>query len=381
MAERLPQDVDIAVIGAGIAGASVAAELAASARVALLERETQPGYHTTGRSAALFSAIYGPAPIRALSRASAPFFDAPPDGFAAGPLLSPRGVIMIARQDQLGSVEAMLADLAQGSAVARLDAAAIAAMVPMLRPGYAVAAVHEPGARDIDVDALHQGYLRRFRDLGGRLVTDGGVDALAHDGRGWRIDTPRGAVRAGTVVNAAGAWADEIAILAGATPVGLVPKRRTAMIVSAPEGVPVSGYPTVVDIDEQFYLKPESGRLLISPADETPSPPCDAQPEEIDIAICVDRIERAFDLKVARIDNKWAGLRSFVADKVPVAGYDPSVPGFFWLAGQGGYGIQSAPALARCAAALVLRNDPPADIVDHGLDVGALRPERPACRP
>ncbi|MEP4563377.1 MAG: FAD-dependent oxidoreductase, partial [Nitratireductor sp.] len=175
MAERLPQDVDIAVIGAGIAGASVAAELAAGARVALLEREAQPGYHTTGRSAALFSTIYGPAPIRALSRASAGFFDAPPDGFAAGPLLSPRGVIMIARQDQLGSVEAMLADLAQGSAVARLDAAAIAAMVPLLRPGYAVAAVHEPGARDIDVDALHQGYLRRFRDLGGRLVTDGGV--------------------------------------------------------------------------------------------------------------------------------------------------------------------------------------------------------------
>ncbi|MEO9615175.1 MAG: FAD-binding oxidoreductase [Nitratireductor sp.] len=380
MAERLPQDVDIAVIGAGIAGASVAAELAAGARVALLEREAQPGYHTTGRSAALFSTIYGPAPIRALSRASAGFFDAPPDGFAAGPLLSPRGVIMIARQDQLGSVEAMLADLAQGSAVARLDAAAIAAMVPLLRPGYAVAAVHEPGARDIDVDALHQGYLRRFRDLGGRLVTDGGVDALAHDGQGWRIDTGRGAIRAGTVVNAAGAWADEIAVLAGATLVGLVPKRRTAMIVSAPEGVPVSGYPTVVDIDEEFYLKPESGRLLISPADETPSPPCDAQPEEIDIAICVDRIERAFDLKVARIDNKWAGLRSFVADKVPVAGYDPSVPGFFWLAGQGGYGIQSAPALARCAAALVLRNDPPADIVDHGLDVRALRPERAACR-
>ncbi|MEP4562354.1 MAG: FAD-binding oxidoreductase, partial [Nitratireductor sp.] len=197
---------------------------------------------------------------------------------------------------------------------------------------------------------------------------------------GWRIDTGRGAIRAGTVVNAAGAWADEIAVLAGATLVGLVPKRRTAMIVSAPEGVPVSGYPTVVDIDEEFYLKPESGRLLISPADETPSPPCDAQPEEIDIAICVDRIERAFDLKVARIDNKWAGLRSFVADKVPVAGYDPSVPGFFWLAGQGGYGIQSAPALARCAAALVLRNDPPADIVDHGLDVRALRPERAACR-
>ncbi|QDZ03183.1 FAD-binding oxidoreductase [Nitratireductor mangrovi] len=367
---------DVAVIGAGIAGASVAAELASDARVILIEREAQPGYHTTGRSAALFSAIYGPAPIRALTRASAPFFEGPPDGFSSAPLLSPRGALMIGREEQLGAIAAMESEIADAGGIRRVEREALERMVPLLRRGYAAAAIHETDARDIDVHALHQGYLRRFRSAGGEIVNNAEVLSIERDGDGWRIETSAGTIAAESIVNAAGAWADEIGAMAGATPIGLVPKRRTAVIVSVPEGYDAADYPIVVDIEEEFYLKPDSGRLLISPADETPSPPCDAQPDELDVAICVDRIEKAFDLSVRHIENKWAGLRSFVADKVPVAGYDGDVPGFFWLAGQGGYGIQSAPALARTAAALVMGRPVPGDVLDQRLDPASLSPAR-----
>ena len=369
---------DVVVIGAGIAGASVAAELACAGRsVALLERESQPGYHTTGRSAALFSETYGPAPIRALSRASARFYDDPPAGFANGPLLTPRGVLMVARADQLESVAAMLDELAGRGEMVRLDGARAKTMAPLLRDGYAAAAVYEEGARDIDVHGLHHGYLRRFRAAGGVLLPDREVLALERDGAGWLVETRQGSLSAGVLVNAAGAWADEVGAMAGAAPVGLSPRRRTAMILAAPEGMDSSGWPMVVDIDEEFYLKPDAGRLLASPADETPSPPCDAQPEEYDVALCIERIEAAFDLKVARVENRWAGLRSFVADRVPVAGFDAKEPGFFWLAGQGGYGIQSAPALARLAAGLVLGRPLPDDIAAEGVTEAALSPSRP----
>ncbi|MDQ0313603.1 NAD(P)/FAD-dependent oxidoreductase [Amorphus orientalis] len=370
------KSADIAVIGAGIAGASVAAELSATQRVVLIEREGQPGYHTTGRSAALFTETYGPPAIRALSRASAPFFDAPPGGFSDHPLLTPRGVLMIARKDQLASLDRLIAEVAPLGDVRRLSAEETRAMAPLLRADYVAAAMHEPGARDIDVHALHHGYLRWFRAHGGDLLTDADVRALTRDGAGWRIETSRGEVRADVVVNASGAWADQIAGLAGAAPVGLVPKRRTALTVAAPEGSDPNPWPMVVDVDEDFYLKPDAGRLLISPADETPSPPCDAQPDEYDVALCVDRVETAFDLSVRRIESRWAGLRSFVADKTPVVGFDPHVPGFFWLAGQGGYGIQSAPALARLAASVLQGRPIPADIADQGVTEADLRPER-----
>lgn len=367
---------DIAVVGAGIAGASVAAELAPFARVVLLEREAQPGYHTTGRSAALFSETYGPPAIRALSRASAPFFRAPPAGFAAGPLLSPRGVLMVGRADQAEALARLAEEVAPHGNGRLLDAAETEAMLPLLRPGYVGGAVFEDGASDIDVHALHQGFLRRFRDCGGTIATGHELLGLSREGAGWRISTSRGDLRAAILVNAAGAWADEIGRMAGARGVGLVPKRRTAMIVNAPAGVDPGPWPMAVDIDEEFYLKPDAGRLLISPADETPSPPCDAQPEEIDIAICIDRIERAFALSVGRVENKWAGLRSFVADKSPVAGYDADVEGLFWLAGQGGYGIQTSPALGRCAASLVLRKPIPGEIAAQGVTSAALSPAR-----
>ncbi len=367
---------DFAVIGAGIAGASVAAELAPHGATLLLEMEPQPGYHTTGRSAALFAESYGPAPIRALTRASAAFFEAPPEGFSPHALLAPRGVAMIARADQIAALDALMEELSDAKGITRLDGDETRRRLPLLREGYAAGAMFDARARDIDVNALHHGFLRTFRNGGGTLATRAEVKALERDGNRWRIATPVGDFSAAMVVNAAGAWADEIGRLAGAARIGLVPKRRTAMTVAVPGGLTAEAWPMAVDVEEAFYLKPESGRFLISPADETPSEPCDAQPDEMDIAVCVDRIETAFDLQVRRIENKWAGLRSFVADKSPVCGFDSIADGFFWLAGQGGYGIQTSPALGRLAARLVTGRPVDSFIMDEGLDLASLSPAR-----
>ncbi len=370
------QSFDIAVIGAGMAGAGVAAELAPYASVLLIEREDMPGYHTTGRSAAVFAETYGPASIRALTRASARFFEAPPVGFSETPLVGPRGILLIARADQADALEALEQELADGAGTERLDAAAVGAMMPLVRSGYAAAGLYDARGQDIDVAALHHGYLRSFRASDGVIVTGAEVRSLSRTGNRWALQTSAGDRMAGIVVNAAGAWADEIGLFAGANPLGLVPKRRSAAIVNAPNGMDPENWPITIDVEENFYLKPEAGRLLISPADETPSPPCDAQPEDIDIAICVDRIERAFSLLVARIERKWAGLRNFFPDKCPACGFDTDIPGFFWLAGQGGYGIQTAPALSRMAAALLLGKPVPNDILDQGVTADDLAPAR-----
>ncbi len=371
-------EFDIVVIGAGIAGASVAAELSSNARVLLLEREPQPGYHTTGRSAAIYSQTYGPPAIRALTRASGAFFGAPPDGFCNAPLLTPRRVIMVARQDQRAALDALLSQLTSDDDFELLGRVQLEQIVPILRPGYADAGMLDNNAMDIDVHGLHHGYLNVFKRNSGTIWTNVGVSKLERVAGVWEVEFGGGIVRAPIVVNAAGAWADELGQLAGAQPVGLQPRRRTALIIEAPNNSAMDDLPLIADIDEQFYLKPDAGRLLISPADETLSAPCDAQPEELDIAICIDRIETAFDLSVKRIINKWAGLRCFVEDGNPVVGYDRKTPGFFWLAAQGGYGIQSAPALARLSAALVLDHDVPADIVAHGLEIEEILASRQA---
>ena len=371
---------EVAVIGAGIAGASVAAEISSQASVLLLEMERQPGYHSTGRSAAAFSETYGPAPIRALTRASADFYGNPPAGFTATPLLSRRGVILVAREDQLGSLEEMIAEISDADGLQQLNAHETEARVPLLRKGYAAASLIDEKVSDIDVDALHQGYLRLFRSNGGILKTDSEVETLERMSDHWRITTKSGQYDAKIIVNAAGAWADRIGAMAGAWAIGLKPKRRTAIVVAAPDKASPDAWPMVVDIDEKFYLKPDVGRLLISPADETISPPCDIQPDELDIAICVDRIETAFDLSIRRIENKWAGLRSFVADKCPVCGFDDRAPDFFWLAGQGGYGIQTAPALARIAASQVLHQTVPQAALDQGVRLEDLSPMRPTLK-
>ncbi len=368
---------DFLVIGAGIAGVSAAFELAAHGRVIVLERESQPGYHTTGRSAALFTENYGNAVIRKLTIASRAFLEDPPDGFADNALLSARGLLLIANHDQRGALRrAMDEAAAVGGPAQRLDGPACRELVPALRADYVVGGVYDPLARDMDVHGIQNGFLKGVRVRGGALVTDAEVRGLTRrDGR-WVAETPAGDFAAPVVVNAAGAWCDVIAGLAGAAPIGLVPKRRTAITFDPPAGVEIDAWPQVIDIDEEFYFKPDAGRIMASPADETPSPPCDAQPEELDIAITVDRIERATCFEVRRVAHSWAGLRSFVADKTLVAGFDEQAEGFFWLAGQGGYGIMTSPAMSRATAGLITARSLPADVAEHGLTEADLAPGR-----
>ncbi|MEZ5660521.1 MAG: FAD-binding oxidoreductase [Burkholderiaceae bacterium] len=369
--------VDVIVIGAGIAGASAAAELAASFTVLLLEAEEQPGYHSTGRSAAVYLPTYGPAPIRSLTRASGGFLGAPPAGFTEVPLLCAREVLFIAREDQLAHLDDHFAEhAAERAPIARIDGDEVMRRLPLLRSGYAAAGLSDTSGSDIDVAALHQGYLRLMRQRGGRLLTRARVDSLEHAAGRWLAHTEAGLFSAPVVVNAAGAWAEQVGQMAGAEVIGLVPKRRTALIVAAPDGMRTDTLPMAVDIDESFYMKPDAGRLLISPANEDPQAPADAQADEMDIAICIDRVQRAFDLDIRRIENKWAGLRCFVADKSPVIGFSERVPGFFWLAGQGGYGVQSSPAVARLVASLIGGRPMPDDIREQGLDPASISPGR-----
>ena len=372
---------DAIVIGAGIAGASAAYEIAEDRTVLLLEREDQPGYHTTGRSAALFSETYGNAAIRGLTVGSRDFYEHPPAGFATVPLLTPRGVLLLARADQMERVAAWVSAVQPiVPDVHMIDAAAALAAVPLLRADYAAGGALEPGAMDIDVHALHQGYLRGAKARGVQLVTNADVSGLARDGDGWVVRSSAGTWRGSVVVNAAGAWADAIATLAQTPLCGLTPMRRTAIAVDLPDDVDARRWPAVIDSDEEFYFKPEAGRMLLSLADETPMPPCDVQPDELAIAIAIDRVQQAADLPVRRVVRAWAGLRSFVADRSPVVGFDPAAPGFFWLAGQGGYGFQTAPAMGRLAAALSAGRDVPEDLAALGVQIGALAPGRPGAR-
>lgn len=374
--EAMSQTCDFLVIGAGIAGASAACELAALGTVILLEQESQPGYHATGRSAALFTEAYGNAVVRRLTSAGRAFFERPPEGFCAHRLLSLRGTLFIAGPDQLASLERAEAEIGALTPVRRLAGAEAVEMLPALEPGYVAAALYEPTAEDIDVHALLTGFLRGLRRRGGRLITSARVGALRRESGAWVAQTPAGRFAAPVVVNAAGAWADAVAALAGLRPLGLVPKRRTAFTFDPPEGMETAAWPATIDIDEQFYFKPEAGRILGSPADETPSAPCDAQPEELDVAIGVDRIETATRLRVRRLVSRWAGLRTFAPDKTPVAGFDPEAEGFFWLAGQGGYGIQTSPALARAMAGLIGSGELPEDLRGRGLESAMLAPGR-----
>ncbi len=387
MAGAEAQKTDFLIVGGGMAGASAAYELAAHGSVIVLERESQPGYHSTGRSAALYTQTYGHPVVRALTVASWDFYTNPPDGFSEHPLLTPRGVLLIGRADQTAALDR---DFTEGRrltpSVERLDRARTLARAPFLKDDYVDGAVWEPDAMDMDVHAIHTGYLRGLKARGGRLVTDAGVTALERRDGLWVATTPAGSFAAPVLVNAAGAWADVVAGLAGVRPIGLVPKRRTAITFdpvfadpafSGPaDAAGIAGWPMVIDVDEQFYMKPESGRLMLSPADETPVEPCDVQPEELDIAIAVDRMEQAVQFSVRRIAHRWAGLRSFVADKVMVVGYDDSAEGFFWLAGQGGYGIQTAPAMGRTAAALATGGSLPAEVAALGVRAEDLAPSR-----
>ncbi|MEO0062385.1 MAG: hypothetical protein RLZZ08_945 [Pseudomonadota bacterium] len=358
---------DIAVIGAGIAGASIAAELAGHARVVLLEAEAQPGYHTTGRSAAFWEECYGGPDIVPLTLASGAYL-------RDHGMLAPRGALYIAREGDDAEVDRFLATFSgTGVNIQPLDRTGLAAMVPGIRPGWTLA-LSQPACADIDVAGLHQHYLAMGRRGGVELRRHARIVQAEREGTGWRLATRTGEeLRAAVVVNAAGAWADDVARMAGADPLGIQPLRRTVAQLRT-DPLPPADLPLVLDLRGDFYFKPESGRLWLSPHDETPSPPCDAAPEELDIALAIDRFEQVVDWKIAAVERKWAGLRSFAPDRRPVYGFDPARPGFFWFAGQGGYGIQTAPAAARLAAQLLLGL--PRDPMTGHLDEGLYSPAR-----
>lgn len=367
---------DFLVVGGGIAGASTGYFLAADGQVTLLEREAVPGYHSTGRSAALFSEYYGNAAVRALTAASRPFYTEPPAGFRQA-LLSPRGVLALCPHGaEARFAEVLTAGLAAPTPVRELSAGEAKRHCPVLRPEWFSRAMLKPAAMDIDVDAVHQGFLRGISERGGRVVRSAGVRALNRRGGMWRAITNAGEFTAACVVNAAGAWADEIARLAGVAEIGLTPLRRSACIVAPPAASDVSGWPMVADVTETFYFKPESGRLLLSPADATPVPPGDARPDDIDIATAIERVQAATTLEIRHVEHAWAGLRCAVGDDTPVVGQMPGEAGFVWLAGLSGYGIQTAPAVGQLAAALATGTPP--QFGDHAADIDltGLSPKR-----
>jgi D-arginine dehydrogenase len=371
------RECDFLIVGAGIAGASAGYFLAKRHKVIVLEREEQPGYHTTGRSVAVYTQAYGPRPVRALVIAGGPFFHRPPAGFTDVPLCHPHGFMFVGREDQRSVLMAELAAVQPLSPnIHEVSVDEAIRRVPVLRRDYLAAAFIDPNCLSLDVNAIHQGYLRGLRADGGEVLTSAEAEHFERHGGKWRVRTPAGAFGAPVVINAAGAWADVIADRIGARKIGLVPKRRTVIAFAPPAGTETASWPVVIDAQEQFYFKADAGTILGSPGDETPSPPTDAQPEEIDIAIAVERIERATTMPVRRIIRKWAGLRSFVADRVPVAGYAPDVEGFFWLAGQGGYGIETSAGLARSAAGLATREGLPEDVKGLGVSEADLGPER-----
>ncbi|WP_095106183.1 FAD-binding oxidoreductase [Pseudomonas sp. Irchel 3E20] len=373
----MPQ-ADFIIIGGGIAGASTGFWLSRQGRVVVLERESHPGYHSTGRSAAIYTAAYGTPQVRALTLASREFFDHPPEGFCEHPLLSPRGEMTV---DFTGDAAELnnqyLSAKATVPQMQLLSADEACARLPILRRDKVHGAIYDPSASDIDTDALHQGYLRGIRRNGGQVHTDTQVLGLHRDAEGqWQVQTRAQTFSAPIIVNAAGAWADQLGAMAGAAPLGLQPKRRAAFVFAAPEGLETHHWPMLVSLDESFYMKPDAGMFLGSPANADPVEPHDVQPEELDIAMGIYQIEEATTLTIRRPTRTWAGLRSFVADGDLVAGFDPQVPGLFWVAAQGGYGIQTSPAMGMASAALVCAQDLPEPLVRCGLNAAMLSPQR-----
>jgi D-arginine dehydrogenase len=350
---------DVVVVGAGIAGAAAAAALSSQLDVVIVEAEAAPGMHATGRSAALYTETIGNDAVRALVAASRQ---------ALEPVASPRGVLYVAGPDD---ADELLQRAAAWRGVEVLDTPAAHSLVPSLRDDAAVVAVHEPGALDLDVDALLQGLLR------GRIVLPSSpVTSVDRRGDGWSVTAGTTRIDCGVVVDAAGAWADVVASMAGVAPIGLRPLKRTAFTFTAPDVPGVERWPLVDDAADRWYLKPQSGRVLASPSDETPVDPCDARPDEVDVALAVERIEAAMTFEVRGVRSPWAGLRTFAPDRGPVVGPDPDAPGFVWLAGQGGFGIKTSPAMAECVASLVLGTPWPPVLVERTITPEQLSPAR-----
>ena len=369
---------DFAIVGGGMAGASVAFRLSASARVVLLERESQPGYHTTGRSAAMFMESYGPPGVRALTRASRNFYTSPPLQFADTAFLSPRGALYVARHDQADALRAMADELRQSVPnLENLSAEQSLALAPCLRPHHLLGALWDPDSQDIDVNALLKGFLKGFKNAGGTLQCHADLSEAKFERNCWNLRLKNGAqVLAKCVVNASGAWGDEVATLVGAKPIGLVPRRRSAFTFKAPEGALIQSWPAVVGIEEDWYFKPDAGQLFGSPANADDTYPHDVLPEDMDIAMGIDRIMAATTLEIKRPTSQWAGLRTFSPDGEMVIGFDDACPQFFWLVGQGGYGIQSAAGYSSLAASLLLSQDLSLELRDAGVDVAMFDVKR-----
>jgi D-arginine dehydrogenase len=365
---------DVIVIGAGMAGASAAALLAEHMQVLVLEAESHPGYHTTGRSAATFIENYGAESVRAMTRASREFLHSPPDGFADGPLMSARGLVYAATAAEL---DLLAAELAAAAGMERLTLDECTRLVPALAGGPVVAAGYESGAQDMDVDRIHQGFVRLLKRRGGQVICDARVQCVVRRDGLWQVHDGAQTYAAPVLVNAAGAWGDVIASLAGVRGLGLQPLRRSVAIVEVTGAVAVDpAWPLVAGVAGNWYCKPEQSWLLVSPADETPSEPCDAYPQDLDLALGIDRMQTVLQFEVKRMHRSWAGLRTFAPDRLLVNGFDPLHDGFYWLVGQGGYGIQTGPAMAAVAACNISGSTPPGAIVEADVDVDSLSPAR-----
>lgn len=349
-------DFDIIIVGAGIAGASLAAEIAAHRSVLLLEAESQPGYHSTGRSAAFWDESYGGPDVQPLTTASGPFLANPPADFHDGPLMHRRGALHIGTGAQSRLAAVMLADFARsGVEIEVADRKLVERLVPGIRSEWSQG-LWEPACCDIDVAALHAAYLRQAKRVGASLTCNARLHRAHWSGGCWHIDAGAERFTTKMLVNAAGAWADDVAAIAGIQKLGIQPYRRTIAQLSVEPAAPAD-LPLVIALDGSFYFKPDAGgKLWLSPHDETATPACDAAPEELDVAIAIDRLQQVVDWEVMRVEHKWAGLRSFAPDRLPVIGVDQANPAFFWLAGQGGFGIQTAPAVAKLAASLLVEN-------------------------
>ncbi|BBK39009.1 FAD-dependent catabolic D-arginine dehydrogenase DauA [Allostella sp. ATCC 35155] len=370
--------VDIVIIGGGIAGASAACFLSAFAKVALVEQEEHFGYHSSGRSAGQFTVGISAPTMRRMAQASRPFLEAPPAGFAEHPLLTPRGCLTVCRAGQEAKLDRLAATLESvGAAAERLDRAASLALFPALVADKVDAGLYEPGAMDMDVHAMLQGYLRTARANGALLLSGRPLAALRRESGGWVATIPQGELRAAVVVNAAGAWVDAVTRMAGLSPIGIRPHRRTAFTFASPPDPAAASWTHVGNVDYGWYVQPERGCFMGSLSDATPAEPGDAFPEDEDVAQAIHNIEQDTMLRIGRPIARWAGLRSFAADREPVAGTRPDAPGFYWLAGQGGCGILTSPAMGQAIAAIIDGRPLPDEQQRLGVAAADLSPLRP----
>lgn len=374
------QRSDFLIIGGGVAGLSAAARLTLSGSVKLIEAESALGFHSSGRSATFCHYGIGNATVRGLTSFSRAFFQEPPEQFSDYALAKPKAALFIATEAMRDHLNDLATSMRRFSdTVSNVDVPQMLELVPVLRTGEdaIVSGVIDMSGLKLDTNALLQGYARIIRRGGGSLITGQRVGLIARIDGLWQVTTSDGSVHAAPIlINAAGSWADELAVLAGVQPLGLEPKRRTMIVIDPPQGMDVNDWPFTKTATDDFYMLPDSGRLMASPVDEVPSAPCDAQPEEYDLALAAWKAEQYTTLPVSRIPHKWAGLRSFVADRVPTAGFAPDAPGFFWLTGQGGYGIQTAPAMATIASTLITGDPWPAELAKLGVEEAQIRPER-----